>query len=161
MPSEPPSWMLSCDPGLMSGVAVLGWTAEKGVEKIEAFEGSLPEVGQAADEFMAAHRPVDSEVVCERFVITPRTGELSSPDWSLKVCGALEWLVWRNWTLSGDEAVVYQSAGDAKKLVPNPMLRKAGLWHRGGAGHANDALRHGLYRYAVRHGVRDAWNSAH
>jgi hypothetical protein len=26
------------------------------------------------------------------------------------------------------------------------MIKDAGVWHRGGAGHANDAIRHGMYR---------------
>jgi hypothetical protein len=103
--------------------------------------------------------PGEAEIVVERFVITPRTGELSSPDWSLKVCGMIEWLVWKHWGVPGDETVVYQSAGDAKRLVPNPVLRQAGIWHRGGAGHARDALRHGLYRYATAYKIVDAWAS--
>jgi hypothetical protein len=150
--------MFSCDPGLMSGVGVLHWTPEQGVEKAESFEGSMAEVGEAAKEFLQAHAPEDTEIVCERFVITVRTSELGSPDWSLKVCGALEWLIWNHWGLIGDETIVYQSAADAKKLVPNLILRQAGIWHRGGEGHARDALRHGLYRYATGHGIVDAWD---
>jgi hypothetical protein len=150
-------WMFCCDPGLVSGVGMLKWTPENGVEKYESFEGSLAEVGEAAKEFLQAHEPEEAEIVCERFVITARTAELGSPDWSLKVCGALEWLVWNHWGLPGDETVVYQSAGDAKKLVPNPVLRHAGVWHRGGAGHARDALRHGVYRYATSYRITDAW----
>jgi len=148
--------MFCCDPGLVSGVAVLHWNLD-GIRKYESFEGSLAEVGEAADAFLDLNSPTRSEVVVERFVITPRTGELASPDWSLKVCGALEWLVWRRWEKPGDETVVYQSAGDAKRLCPNEVLRKADLWHRGGAGHARDAIRHGLYRYSVQYGIRDAW----
>jgi hypothetical protein len=157
MSDIPPRWMFNCDPGLVSGVGILGWTPERGIEKFESFEGSLPEVGEAAALFLSQHGPVESEIVCERFVITPRTGELGSPDWSLKVCGALEWLVWRHWQVHGDEKVIYQSAGDAKKLVPNDVLRASDVWHRGGAGHARDALRHGVYRYATAYKIVDAW----
>src|SRR4051812_47495358 len=128
MTDNPPRWMFSCDPGLVSGVAILHWDPTRGVRKYESFEGSLGEVGQAADQFLDLNGPSHAEVVAERFVITPRTGELSSPDWSLKVCGALEWLVWKRWQLRGDETVVYQAAGDAKRLVPNPVLRAADLW---------------------------------
>lgn len=148
--------MFCCDPGLVSGVGILTWAPEKGIEKYESFEGSLAEVGHAVDEFTYRHDPAQSEIVCERFVITPRTGELSSPDWSLKVCGVLEWLVWQHWNL-GEEGIVYQGASEAKRLVPNPVLRAAGIWHRGGAGHARDALRHGLYRYATQYKIVDAW----
>jgi len=151
--------MFCCDPGLVSGVGILLWSHEAGIEKYESFEGALYEVGQAAEEFLQQHDPAQSEIVCERFVITPRTGELTSPDWSLKVCGTLEYLVWKQWGLSGVDTIAYQSAGEAKRLVPNPVLKRAGIWHRGGAGHARDALRHGLYRYATAHRVVDVWNT--
>lgn len=153
---NPPLWMFCCDPGLASGVGILRWSPEHGVEKYEAFEGTLGEVGERAEQFVKEFDPTMAEMVCERFVITPRTGTLASPDWSLKVCGALEWLVWKHWGRDGAETIRYQMAGDAKKLVPNAVLHAVGIWHRGGEGHANDALRHGVYRYA-RHGVVDAW----
>jgi hypothetical protein len=156
---KPPRWMFNCDPGLVSGVGILGWTPEKGIEKIESFEGSLPEVGQALEDFVRQHSPAESEIVCERFVITPKTGELTSPDWSLKVCGVLEWLAFRHWNAPNEDSVVYQSAGDAKRLVPNEVLKRAGIWHRGGAGHARDALRHGVYRYATGYKIVDAWDA--
>jgi len=150
--------MLCCDPGLVSGLAILHWSTGHHVGKIESVEGSLSEVGEAAEDFLRMHSPKFAEVVTERFVITPRTGELTNPDWSLKVNGMLEWLVWKHWQLPGDETVVYQGASEAKRLCPNNVLKAAGLWHRGGAGHARDALRHGLYRYATRYKVVDAWD---
>jgi hypothetical protein len=149
--------MFTCDPGLVSGVAILHWTAKSGIEKVEAFEGSMAEVGEVAEGFLVLHKPERAEVVAERFVITTRTGELASPDWSLKVNGMLEWLVWKHWGLVDDQGVVYQGASEAKKLVPNPVLRTAGVWHKGGAGHARDALRHGVYRYATKYKITDAW----
>jgi hypothetical protein len=149
--------MFSCDPGLVSGVSVLAWTPQHGVTKVESFEGSLAEVGELAEAFLALHSPAHAEIVVERFVITTRTGELASPDWSLKVCGALEYLVWKHWGLNGEETIAYQGASEAKRLVPNTVLRRVGIWHRGGAGHARDALRHGVYRYATAHRVTDAW----
>jgi len=151
--------MLCCDPGLVSGVGILRWTEKDGIEKVDSFEGSLPEVGEVVSMFLHTYGPTETELVSERFVITPRTGELSSPDWSLKVNGMLEWLAWKHWQVIGDDAVIYQSAGDAKRLVPNEVLKRAGIWHRGGAGHARDALRHGLYRYATAYKITDAWDA--
>jgi hypothetical protein len=29
-------------------------------------------------------------------------------------------------------------------MFPNPALKHLGIWHKGGEGHANDAIRHGL-----------------
>lgn len=149
--------MFCCDPGLVSGVAILSWKKSAGIEKVESFECSLGEVGEAASVFLDHFPRQAAEVVVERFIITPRTGELTNPDWSLKVCGAIEWLVYKHWEVDGAETVVYQTSSEAKRFVNNDRLRKAGVWHRGGAGHANDALRHGLYRYA-RLGVLDAWD---
>lgn len=156
---SPPTWMFSCDPGLASGVAVLHWTPEHGLQKIDSFECTLPEVGDAAEQFLREFKPEEAEVVSERFVITAKTAELGSPDWSLKVNGMLEWLVWRHWGLVGEQTIAYQMAGDAKGLVPNPILKLAGIWHVGGEGHARDALRHGLYRYATAYKIVDAWDS--
>lgn len=152
--------MFCCDPGLVSGVAVLSWTPAEGISKIESFEDTPAKVGQAAEVFLDEFDPSRAQVVIERFTITAKTAELGSPDWSLKVCGMLEWLVQKHWHCDPEDTVVYQAPGDAKKLVDNDRLRKAKLWHRGGAGHANDALRHGLYRYA-RLGVLDAWDDVH
>ena len=149
--------MFCCDPGLVSGVGILHWSPTNGIGKIESFEGSLGEVGEVASDFLRIHSPAHAEMVAERFVITTRTGELASPDWSLKVNGMLEWLVWKHWQLAGDDGVIYQGASEAKRLVPNEVLRQAKIWHRGGAGHARDALRHGVYRYATAHKVTDAW----
>ena len=156
---NPPLWMFCCDPGLVSGVGILRWTPEHGVEKVEAFEGSLAEVGEAAEWFLGEYDPTMAEVVAERFVITPRTGDAG-------LAGLVaEGL--RGAGVAGLEALGaarrrrrshYQSAGDAKRLVPNPVLHAVGIWHRGGAGHANDALRHGVYRYATGYGIVDAWD---
>jgi len=150
--------MWCCDPGLMSGVGILHWDVERGLEKVEAFEGSLSEVGESLEIFLRGFPSDEAEVVCERFVITTRTGTLASPDWSLKVCGAVEWLIWKHWKRFGADTIQYQSAGDAKRLVPNPILHKAGIWHRGGEGHANDALRHGIFRYATGYKMTEVWD---
>jgi hypothetical protein len=155
---KPPMWLFSCDPGLLSGVAILYWTAGEGIKKVSSFEGTVGQVGEAAEEFLTSHPPRSAELVSERFVITARTAELSSPDWSLKVNGMLEWLVYKHWRLPVDDGVVYQGASEAKNLIPNQVLQHAGIWHRGGAGHARDALRHGLYRYATRYKITDMWD---
>jgi hypothetical protein len=160
MPStDAPRWMFCCDPGLLSGVAVLSWSPEGGIQVVTSLECSLPLVGRAVSQFLGNHNAYDAEVVVERFVITTKTAELGSPDWSLKVCGVIEWEIYRHWRVDGEQTVQYQQAADAKNLVPNSVLRRAELWHRGGKGHALDAIRHGVYRYAVGHRIVDAWDS--
>jgi hypothetical protein len=44
--------------------------------------------------------------------------------------------------------IYFQSPADAKAMFPNPQLKKLGYWHRGGEGHALDAIRHALLRLA-------------
>jgi hypothetical protein len=158
--TDPPEWMFCCDPGLVSGIAVLRWTKEDGLRHWESSEGSLVDVGNAAREFLRAHHQGQAEVVIERFTITAETAKNSQAPWSLKVCGVVEWLVADNWdVVAPDKTVIYQSPAEAKSLVPNEILQAAGIWHRGGAGHARDALRHGVYRFATKHRVRDAWDT--
>jgi hypothetical protein len=149
--------MFSCDPGLVSGIAVLRWTPANGLRVWESSEGSLLDVGVAARAFVRTYSHVTSEIVVERFTITPETAKNSQAPWSLKVCGVIEFLVGDVWGTNPTTTVHYQAPADAKNLVPNDVLRHADLWHRGGAGHARDAIRHGVYRYATAHAVRDAW----
>jgi len=150
--NSPPSWMLCCDPGLVSGLAILHWSTGHHVGKIESIEGSLGEVGEAAEDFVRMHSPKFAEVVTERFVITPRTGELASPDWSLKVNGMLEWLVWKHWGLPGDETVIYQGASEAKRLCPNNVEGCGALaprWRR------TRTRRTPAWSVSLRHPVQD------
>lgn len=42
--------------------------------------------------------------------------------------------------------IYFQSPSDAKGMFANDKLKKLEYWHRGGEGHALDAIRHGLLR---------------
>ena len=44
------------------------------------------------------------------------------------------------------ESIIFQSPADAKAMFDNPKLKKLEYWHKGGEGHALDAIRHGLLR---------------
>lgn len=46
------------------------------------------------------------------------------------------------------ETIIFQTPADAKAMFPNDKLKKLEYWHRGGEGHALDAIRHGLLRLA-------------
>ena len=130
----------SLDPGLKSGVSVLElepgqepvvkWTAEQDVpEVIPTFRGILNQYPHL-------------EVVCERFVITVQTAKKSPQGWSLEIIGSLKQTM-RDFGRS-EEEIFFQKPSDAMNLFPNPALKKLGYWHKGGAGHALDSLRHGL-----------------
>jgi hypothetical protein len=82
------------------------------------------------------------EVVAERYVI----GKADSP-WSLKYLGVLSYLSRKG----GWGEPVIQTPADAKSFVSNQRIKDLGFWHRGGKGHALDAIRHGiLYMVRVR-----------
>jgi len=46
----------------------------------------------------------------------------------------------------GPDNISFQTPADAKALFPNEALRKVGTWHKGGEGHALDAIRHALLK---------------
>jgi hypothetical protein len=81
-------------------------------------------------------------VVCERFVINAQTVRNSQAPYSLEQIGILKHLC-REHQFPVD-AIKFQAPVDAKKMFPNPALKHLGIWHKGGEGHANDAIRHGL-----------------
>lgn len=91
----------------------------------------------------------NTEVVCERFVITAQTAKNSQAPFSLEEIGVLK----QSMLDAGKDLakLAYQSPNDAKNMFPNPALKKLGYWHRGGEGHALDSIRHGLL-YLVKTG---------
>jgi hypothetical protein len=142
--STPSRIILCLDPGLTSGVAqinlygetpTLVTSAELGVDETE--------------EWLARHTRMDGhapgfEMVAETFIITVETAKKSQSPWSLRLLGSAHY-IWR--THSGPTSTwTEQKPSEAKRLVTNDILKHAGLWHRGGEGHANDAIRHGVYR---------------
>lgn len=54
----------------------------------------------------------------------------------------------------GDGTIPLQTPGDASDFTDGKKLRALGWWHKGGAGHANMALRHAALRL-LRTGCRD------
>lgn len=88
-------------------------------------------------------------IIIEDFKITPGTGKLGSPDWSLRLIGAVEYLCYK-W----DIPLVKQLPANAKNFSSNERLRRIGMWHKGGKGHALDSLRHAML-YMVKNGWRD------
>lgn len=81
-------------------------------------------------------------VVCERFTINAQTTKNSQAPFSLEEIGVLKQLM-LDYNLEPDD-IKFQSPADAKSMWDNPKLKKLEYWHRGGEGHALDAIRHGL-----------------
>lgn len=140
--------MLLCvDPGLLTGVAAL--------ERIDDNVKLLGSAERNEDQFANWFRTMLDEgvneeqhhgqvlsIVCEQFFITAQTAKNSQAPWSLENIGIMKQCLRDiGYPL---ERVFWQKPSAAKLVVPNDKLHRLELWHRGGAGHANDAIRHGV-----------------
>jgi len=142
--------ILAVDPGKATGICLF------------LYENGEPELlwsGEyQADEFAwavrsaiahAQMRETTLEVACERFTITAQTAKNSQAPYSLEQIGVLKHLIRESDGVANE--LVFQSPVDAKRLFPNEAIKKLGYWHKGGEGHALDAIRHGLL-YLAKHG---------
>lgn len=84
------------------------------------------------------------QVVCERFIINAQTVRNSQAPYSLEQIGILKQVMLDAGI--DPESIIFQSPADAKAMFDNPKLKKLEYWHKGGEGHALDAIRHGLLR---------------
>lgn len=139
-------FLLSVDPGLATGVCFLDISLP---DPVILWTDEIDEASLAFRvEEILSEGCVDGkntvEVVVEKFTITPQTGKLSSAPWSLEHIGVIRYLCRKY-----NATFLLQTPADAKNFVPNERLKALGLWHRGGEGHALDALRHAVL-YMVR-----------
>lgn len=149
-------YIMAIDPGLLTGASIVKMTSTEespvAVETVELIPKSFaPWVrGWLADFAGSGYvQGQDFAVVCERFVINAATAKKTQAPWSLEQIGILKQCL-RDRGLD-EERIVMQNPADAMKMFPNDSLRKVGVWHRGGDGHANDSLRHALL-YSARNG---------
>lgn len=135
--------VLAVDPGKMTGVAFLDWSgiASESPTIIKTAEVDELEFADFINEALSEKSNFyEFKVVCEQFTINLQTAKKSQAPFSLEQIGVLKYLCRQN----NINDIVFQSPADAKNMFPNPKLKKLDLWHRGGEGHALDALRHGL-----------------
>lgn len=127
-------YILAVDPGLMTGIAL--FLIEEGTVTLVWSQevGEIP-IDFLIEEVIEEYKD-NLEVVFERFVIGPKTP--NSP-WSLEKIGVIKFLCRKH-------SVKYtiQTPGQAKNFVTNKRLKNIKIWHKGGKGHALDALRHGV-----------------
>jgi hypothetical protein len=138
--------ILAVDPGKKSGVTT--FSHEKGSEPLllasgeflmEEYHRPIIEAIQLASDEKCAF-----EIVCERFTINAQTIKNSQAPYSLEQIGVLKYLMLINEI--DPNTLIFQSPSDAKRMFDNSALKKLGYWHKGGEGHALDAMRHGLLR---------------
>lgn len=135
-------YVLSVDPGKATGVALVSF--EKGSEPEIIYSGEVQ-----PDEFAILVRDLMTnyqikEIVCEKFTINAQTVRNSQAPYSLEQIGVLKQIM-QDFEFDR-ESIIWQLPVDAKKMFPNEALKTLKLWHKGGEGHANDALRHALLR---------------
>ena len=142
-------YTLAVDPGKISGIALVEWTGQdsdlpKLAASYEADEASFASI--ISDALQKWSQEEKYYVVCERFTITAQTVKNSQAPYSLEQIGVLKHLC-RTFEYT-TENIFFQTPVDAKNMFPNEALKKIGTWHRGGDGHANDAIRHALLKFA-------------
>jgi hypothetical protein len=138
-------YVLAVDPGKATGVALFSY--QTGSEPVLEWSKEVE-----ADEFAKVIRGVlwapekkqHLTVVCERFIINAQTVKNSQAPFSLEQIGILKQCLLDSGRPMDD--IFFQSPADAKAMFDNPKLKKLGYWHVGGAGHALDAIRHGLLK---------------
>lgn len=139
--------VLAVDPGKATGVALLKFDESMQNPELVSSSEVQPE------EFAPFIRGIlsgttDVVIVCERFTINAQTVKNSQAPFSLEQIGVLKQIM-RDFSID-ENSIVWQTPADAKSMFPNPALKKVGTWHKGGEGHANDAIRHGLLYMAKR-----------
>lgn len=139
--------VLAVDPGKATGIAVLSWdrVAKTTPEIVYSLEVQPDTYGDEVERALKYMNDTEDFVVaCESFTINAQTVRNSQAPWSLENIGILKHLCRR----AGYDPlkIAFQAPVNAKNMFPNPALKTLGTWHRGGEGHANDAIRHGLLR---------------
>ena len=133
--------IVAVDPGKMTGMCCFEWDG-KGTEPVLIWSKELTEEEVAYPiRWELEHHP-DVEIVCERFTINAETAKKTQAPFSLELIGVIRQCLQD--AGRARDSLPLQAPSDAKRVFPNPTLKKLGYWHKGGAGHAMDSIRHGL-----------------
>lgn len=137
--------VLSVDPGKLSGVAKLSWSGNADELPVVDYSAELTD-SDFAEEIKKLFEPDNKLffVACESFIINAQTVRNSQAPYSLEQIGVLKHLCRE--AGYGPEKIAFQAPVNAKNMFPNPALKTLNTWHKGGEGHANDAIRHALLR---------------
>ena len=149
--TDHPPFLLVIDPGRTTGIAFIDQKDYSNPVILWSDELDFMGTCNRVNSTLMTHRE-NVQVLMERFTITPQTGK-NGPGAldAIGIIGVVRYLA----TAYGAPEIEYQSPQQAKQFCDNTRLRAVGFWHRGGAGHARDALRHGV-TYLVRQGWRPA-----
>jgi hypothetical protein len=143
-------YILSVDPGKATGIAIFEWEYGKEPVLLESHEVDFLGYADTIRKLFEYYGDKEGfHIVCERFTINAQTVRNSQAPFSLEKIGVLKQILLDYGREV--ESLNLQSPADAKAMFDNPKLKKLEYWHRGGEGHALDAIRHGLL-YMVRLG---------
>lgn len=134
--------VLAVDPGKASGIALISRESDSEPVLELSIEVTQLEFANPIRKILAEYEEID--VVCERFLINQQTVRNMQAPYSLEQIGVLKQLM-IDFNKNPD-AIFMQKPADAKNIFPNDALKKLEYWHRGGEGHALDAIRHALLR---------------
>ena len=136
-------YVLAVDPGKATGMAL--FSLESGQEPVLIWSGEFQqeEYANPIRDTLATYGDT-LDVVCERFTINAQTVRNSQAPYSLEQIGILKQCLMDAGRKPDD--IYFQSPADAKAMFDNKKLKKLEYWHKGGEGHALDAIRHGLLK---------------
>jgi hypothetical protein len=136
-------YVLAVDPGKATGMAL--FSLESGQEPVLIWSGEFQqeEYAKPIRDTLATYGDT-LDVVCERFTINAQTVRNSQAPYSLEQIGILKQCLMDAGRKPDD--IYFQSPADAKAMFDNSKLKKLEYWHKGGEGHALDAIRHGLLK---------------
>lgn len=131
--------ILSIDPGLMTGVSVIDWSNRDKPSKVETCELDIKGFYDRIEDLVKS----SDVVVMENFIVTVASAKKDFQPFSLHLIGLVGYLCYHN-----QKKLVMQDPLD-REFTPNQVVKDLDLWHKGGAGHANQASRHAFYYMAM------------
>lgn len=137
-------YLFCVDPGLLTGLAFLDVSEQENPQVLGTIELPVKEFYLKAEDVIKRAGP-EAVVVVENFIITTATAKKSAAPWSLRGVGVVEFLC-----LKYGSRMVLQTPDQAKEISAAD-LRAVNFWHKGGEGHANDALRHAVVYLKDKH----------
>lgn len=131
--------ILAIDPGLMTGVSVIDWSNRDKPSKVETCELDIKGFYDKIEDLVKS----SDVVVMENFIVTVASAKKDFQPFSLHLIGLVGYLCYHN-----QKKLVMQDPLD-REFTPNQVIKDLDLWHKGGAGHANQASRHAFYYMAM------------
>lgn len=129
-------YLLSIDPGLATGVALLNTEDLINPVQLGTNELDIPSLYAFLEETFKAYGN-EMMVVCEAFIVTVETVKNQNGEyWSLELIGLVKFFCWKY------QVPMTLQNPDARTFATHPMIKEVGFWHKGGEGHAIQALRH-------------------